>query len=176
MREVNGALEGGGQEGHAGASRCIAETIRAPRKRQHQALLRSWFTANACRPEFKGNRALQARRALGLAGRSKFGRAHFRQGVYFYVGTAQRNLSARLGRHSRKEKTLRWHIDYLSVRAEMLGAILIPGPRRCRHTPRAPWPSVRLRRIDTINPGASGRIAGAYSPRACAAGSSSVAT
>lgn len=60
----------------------------------------------------------------------RLGRAHFRQGMYFYVGTAQKNLSARLARHSRKEKTLRWHIDYLSVRAEMLGAILIPGPRR----------------------------------------------
>jgi len=164
---------GRGQEGHVGASRCIAETIRAPRKRQHHPALRSWFTANASRPEFNGKRAPQARRLLGLAGRSKFGRARFRQGVYFYVGTAQRNLSARLGRHSRKEKTLRWHIDYLSVRAEMLGPILIRGPRRRRHIQPAPWPSVRLRRIDPINPGAPGRIAGAYSPRACACGSDS---
>ena len=59
----------------------------------------------------------------------RFGRFRFRQGVYFYVGSAQRNLSARIERHNRKKKTLRWHIDYLSAKAEMLGAIIIPGPR-----------------------------------------------
>jgi len=53
----------------------------------------------------------------------------FRQGYYFYVGSAQRNLSARIERHERKEKPLRWHIDYLSVKARMLGAIVVSGPR-----------------------------------------------
>ena len=57
------------------------------------------------------------------------GRVRFREGVYFYVGSAQRNLSARIERHRRKDKPLRWHVDYLSVRAEMLGAIMIAGPR-----------------------------------------------
>lgn len=60
----------------------------------------------------------------------RLGRFHFRQGIYFYVGSAQRNLSARIERHNRKKKILRWHIDYLSVKAEMLGAITIPGPRK----------------------------------------------
>ncbi|MHC4432766.1 MAG: GIY-YIG nuclease family protein [Planctomycetota bacterium] len=60
----------------------------------------------------------------------KLGRFGFRQGLYFYAGSAQRNLSARLERHSRKSKAMRWHIDYLSVRAEMLGAITIAAPRR----------------------------------------------
>lgn len=61
-------------------------------------------------------------------------RLRFRQGVYFYVGSAQRNLSTRLERHSRKKKALRWHIDYLSAKAEMLGAIVVSGPREyeCR--------------------------------------------
>ena len=59
----------------------------------------------------------------------QLGRLHFRQGTYFYVGSAQRNLSKRLERHSMKEKALRWHIDYLSVKAEMLGAITIDGTR-----------------------------------------------
>lgn len=59
----------------------------------------------------------------------KLGRFYFRQGVYFYVGSARRNLSARLERHSRSEKPLRWHIDYLSAKAEMLGAITIAGTR-----------------------------------------------
>lgn len=51
------------------------------------------------------------------------------QGVYLYVGTAQRNLSARLERHARQEKALRWHIDYLSTQAVMLGAVTVVGPR-----------------------------------------------
>jgi sugar fermentation stimulation protein A len=64
----------------------------------------------------------------------RLGRFHFHQGVYFYAGSAQRNLSARLERHNQKKKTLRWHIDYLSARSEMLGALTIPGPRKleCR--------------------------------------------
>jgi sugar fermentation stimulation protein A len=53
----------------------------------------------------------------------------FKPGVYFYVGSAQRNLSARIERHGRKDKLLRWHIDYLSVQAEMIGAMIVPGPR-----------------------------------------------
>ena len=59
----------------------------------------------------------------------RLGQFRFRKGLYFYVGSAQRNLSARLERHSRKVKCLRWHIDYLSSKAEMLGAITIRGPR-----------------------------------------------
>jgi sugar fermentation stimulation protein A len=60
----------------------------------------------------------------------RFGRFRFHQGVYFYVGSAQRNLSARIKRHNRKKKTLRWYIDYLSAKANMLGAITISGPRK----------------------------------------------
>lgn len=53
----------------------------------------------------------------------KLGNCDFSIGYYFYVGSAQRNLYSRIERHSRKDKTLRWHIDYLSVKADMLGAI-----------------------------------------------------
>ena len=60
----------------------------------------------------------------------KLGQFHFKKGTYFYVGSAQRNLSARLKRHSNKQKLLKWHIDYLSSKARMLGAITIPGPRK----------------------------------------------
>ena len=38
-------------------------------------------------------------------------------------------MSARLERHSRNKKVLRWHIDYLSINTDMLGAIIIPGLR-----------------------------------------------
>ena len=59
----------------------------------------------------------------------------FKAGFYAYVGSAQRNLLARLRRHgSRLRKPLRWHIDYLSVRATMLGALVFDGPKalECR--------------------------------------------
>lgn len=59
----------------------------------------------------------------------KLGSFEFQAGYYFYVGSAQRNLTARIERHARQTKSLRWHIDYLSVHAPMLGAILIDAPR-----------------------------------------------
>lgn len=37
----------------------------------------------------------------------------FKRGYYAYVGSAKRNLEARIRRHLRKEKKLHWHIDYL---------------------------------------------------------------
>jgi len=59
----------------------------------------------------------------------KLGSFEFRPGYYLYVGSAQKNLTARIERHARQNKPLRWHIDYLSAHAPMLGAILIPDPR-----------------------------------------------
>lgn len=59
----------------------------------------------------------------------RLGRFEFPAGYYFYVGSGQRRLGARLERHARRRKPLRWHIDYLSTRAEMLGAILLAGDR-----------------------------------------------
>ncbi len=59
----------------------------------------------------------------------RLGTFWFEPGFYFYVGSAQRNLAARIDRHARQDKSLRWHIDYLSSRARMLGAIILPGPR-----------------------------------------------
>jgi Uri superfamily endonuclease len=43
----------------------------------------------------------------------RLGLRHFPAGVYVYTGSARRNLEARIARHMRKDKTLRWHIDYL---------------------------------------------------------------
>jgi sugar fermentation stimulation protein A len=62
------------------------------------------------------------------------GLVHFKAGIYVYVGSAQRNLIARLERHARRSKPLRWHIDYLSTRARMLGALIMPGRKHveCR--------------------------------------------
>jgi len=36
------------------------------------------------------------------------------RGTYLYVGSARRALRARVLRHTRREKALRWHVDYLT--------------------------------------------------------------
>ena len=43
----------------------------------------------------------------------RLGRFSFPAGRYIYTGSARRNFEARVARHLRQEKTLRWHIDYL---------------------------------------------------------------
>ena len=47
-------------------------------------------------------------------------------GHYLYVGSAQRNLQARL---ARRHKALSWQIDNLSMRAEFIGALLVGSPK-----------------------------------------------
>jgi Uri superfamily endonuclease len=37
----------------------------------------------------------------------------FPAGQYVYTGSAKRNLDARIARHLRKDKKLRWHVDWL---------------------------------------------------------------
>ncbi len=60
----------------------------------------------------------------------RLGQFRLKRGFYLYVGSAQKNLSARLERHGKKKKPMRWHIDYLSSKSEMLGALEISGPRQ----------------------------------------------
>ena len=76
----------------------------------------------------------------------RLGRFTFPSGIYVYVGSAQRNLQARLARHARRRKSLRWQIDYLSTRADFVGALLVDGPKSlecqlaallAQHYPRA---------------------------------------
>jgi sugar fermentation stimulation protein A len=59
----------------------------------------------------------------------RLGAFDFPAGCYVYVGSAQRNLSHRLARHARRLKHLRWHIDYLTTRGQVLGAIVEDAPR-----------------------------------------------
>jgi Uri superfamily endonuclease len=42
-----------------------------------------------------------------------FGTFDFPAGHYVYTGSARSNMEARIARHLRHEKMLRWHIDYL---------------------------------------------------------------
>jgi len=43
----------------------------------------------------------------------KLGEIEFEKGYYAYVGSAMNGIEARIRRHLRKDKKLRWHIDYL---------------------------------------------------------------
>lgn len=43
----------------------------------------------------------------------RLGVIDFPAGRYVYTGSARRALEARIARHLRREKVLRWHIDYL---------------------------------------------------------------
>ena len=43
----------------------------------------------------------------------RLGTFDFPAGHYIYTGSARRAFEARIARHLRADKTLRWHIDYL---------------------------------------------------------------
>lgn len=43
----------------------------------------------------------------------RLGELDFPAGRYVYSGSAKRGLDARIARHLRRQKRLRWHIDYL---------------------------------------------------------------
>jgi len=48
----------------------------------------------------------------------------FEPGRYAYIGSAMNGLQQRVARHLRKEKALRWHIDYLLAHAEIVDTAL----------------------------------------------------
>ena len=52
----------------------------------------------------------------------------FERGWYAYVGSARRGRDARVARHFRREKPLRWHADYLFTKAPPRRAWLVDGP------------------------------------------------
>ena len=49
---------------------------------------------------------------------------HFPSGYYAYVGSALSGLKSRLRRHLKRNKRLRWHIDYLLQKASINNIII----------------------------------------------------
>ena len=49
---------------------------------------------------------------------------HFPHGYYAYVGSALGGFKSRLNRHLRKNKTPKWHIDYLLQKATIKSIII----------------------------------------------------
>jgi len=52
------------------------------------------------------------------------GRFLFPSGYYAYIGSAQKGLRARIARHCRRRKRLRWHIDFLLTRATVVRVLV----------------------------------------------------
>jgi sugar fermentation stimulation protein A len=60
----------------------------------------------------------------------RLGTLAFRRGWYVYVGSAMRNLSARIARHARRRKRLHWHVDYLRQAADEVIPLPIRSSKR----------------------------------------------
>lgn len=43
----------------------------------------------------------------------RLGNYYFEKGIYIYVGSAKRNIVARINRHKQVDKVQKWHFDYL---------------------------------------------------------------
>lgn len=63
----------------------------------------------------------------------KLGQFDFEAGYYVYVGSAKRNIKARIARHLKLEKKNRWHIDYLRPYLEVQSVQSYPeGEGECQ--------------------------------------------
>jgi Uri superfamily endonuclease len=62
------------------------------------------------------------------------GMLEFPQGSYAYVGSAMGGLGARVNRHLRREKRVRWHVDYLLEKGTVKKVVYAPTNKRleCR--------------------------------------------
>ncbi len=58
----------------------------------------------------------------------------FEKGFYVYVGSGMKNLTKRVKRHLRKRKTLKWHIDFLLLKASNLKPVIIRSFERLECT------------------------------------------
>lgn len=58
------------------------------------------------------------------------GKYHFAAGNYVYVGSAMAGLEARVKRHMKRTKKLKWHIDYLVRKSLVVGAALFPSKKK----------------------------------------------
>ncbi len=55
----------------------------------------------------------------------RLGVVPFRKGYYAYVGSGKRGLNKRIERHLRRDKRVRWHIDYLLEFSEVVEVMAV---------------------------------------------------
>ncbi|MDH5187060.1 MAG: GIY-YIG nuclease family protein, partial [candidate division WOR-3 bacterium] len=60
----------------------------------------------------------------------RLGKIDFAKGYYFYIGSGMKNLEQRVFRHKRKDKKIKWHIDYLTNKFKFIDAKLFPSSKR----------------------------------------------
>lgn len=92
--------------------------------------------ASATVPSSPGTYAL----LLRCAGRARvsvgaIGSIDLEPGLYLYLGSAfgPGGLRARIGRHTSRQKTRRWHIDYVRARTSLAGAWYSTSPLPLEH-------------------------------------------
>ena len=49
----------------------------------------------------------------------KFQNTILKSGFYYYIGSAQKNLSQRIERHFKTDKKIHWHIDHLTANTKV---------------------------------------------------------
>jgi Uri superfamily endonuclease len=82
----------------------------------------------------------------------RLGRHWFPRGYYVYTGRAKKGLRKRLTRHWRRNKKLRWHIDYLLRHAQLIGEkkCLTSAEQECllnKRIMRRPSAQVRVKKF-----------------------------
>ncbi len=82
----------------------------------------------------------------------KFSAVHFKNGFYYYVGSAQRNLHHRILRHIKKNKKPHWHIDHLTNNSctRISKVFIIDSAAKPAETELASSLSSRLKLDDSI--------------------------
>jgi|Deesub1362A_J573_1020465.scaffolds.fasta_scaffold00008_56 Uri superfamily endonuclease len=70
---------------------------------------------------------IQVRRTIDIKIGS-LGRIKLSPGYYVYIGSGGANVLKRVARHFKREKRLRWHIDYLSMEAKPIKAYILLNP------------------------------------------------
>lgn len=71
----------------------------------------------------------QIRREQGIK-IGRLGDITFAEGYYLYVGSAMEHLAKRVERHRKKQKRMRWHIDYLSQVADWVASLPIRSSKK----------------------------------------------
>ncbi len=72
---------------------------------------------------------LELPRALAIRV-GRLGTFRFPAGTYVYAGSALGGIDARVGRHLRRRKRKRWHIDYLLAHARVADVLRIEARHR----------------------------------------------
>jgi Uri superfamily endonuclease len=60
----------------------------------------------------------------------RLGTFRFPAGWYVYTGSAMGGLEVRVRRHLRREKKLKWHVDYLLQHAPVRSVVIVPTTER----------------------------------------------